>query len=88
MTNQHRCMALNRDMTDRCPRKATKMLATLPWHDEGPSITTVRLCGICTRSLHSGSRSLCLQLDDGTRHTCWVGHGIGETYVKQDRGEV
>lgn len=95
----HQCMALNRDMTDRCPRRATKMLATSPgpsYQARGlatrdlapPSIATVRLCGHCNRSLHSGSRSLCLHIDDGSRHTVTAGDRLGEIHCTKDRGEA
>lgn len=89
------CMALNRDMTDRCQRRATTMLATSPrpsWYQRGSatrdllpsSIATVQLCGHCNRSLHSGFRSLCLQLDDGSRHKVIAGRGIEAIYVKEN----
>lgn len=86
MKTKHQCMALNRDMSDRCHRPATKMLATIPRNGETPSLHTVHLCGVCARRLDAGSRSLVLQMDDGTRHTVWVGHGVGEIYCKKNRG--
>lgn len=84
------CMAMNIDLTGPCHRPATKDLAPTqnPWVDRPVSIRTVRLCGVCARRLGSGSRSLQLQLLDGTRHTLCEGDGVGMTYVYADRGEA
>lgn len=79
------CMAMNIDLTGSCRRPATKMFAGAknPYNDKPVSINTVRLCGVCARRLHTGSKALVLQLMDGTKHTVMPGPGSGSVYVYQ-----
>lgn len=85
MKNQ--CMARNKDNTARCERRATRMIPTRghkTWSQEDPdlaeadpSVPTLHLCGICANRLRSGSQSLCLEIDDQSRHVAWVSEPVG-----------
>ena len=95
MATKHQCMARNPKDTARCTRPATKMLPTqgapvyVPEINDmearPASVATLRLCGICARRLHSGSRSLYLELDDTSLHSAWTSYG-SDTVWTQRRG--